>query len=580
MVAHFILNPNLHYSEKFVLERLIELLFNKTIDSYRVRLHNPKTIIKEFRNVITDWHFDKIKHFKPTVEDIISEMKLLLETSDLNENGISVDRFKGIVSNVKDERNLKYKFAYAASNKILAYNENYGHQLIQKIKQEIVRLKNESNKNSSQLNDLNRLCGYFASELIDLGYSKGYLYSVLWRLNEEGKTFDQIVDFFENLCVREQESFDVIFKITIQKQVAQLDREIILNEVQIRTFASFNSKTASFFANKKDNQHFIRFHLNGKDYKSVIKIAKHQLSERLDTLNWGFFNAQVILNERVLVVGTNDPSKAKTHPLNYIMDGAYKGSQLNYERINALIFTILNNNAIASETKQKTISAFRYLRLGDEAIEIEQKFINYWIGLEYIFSNYEASSNTVVRLKDNFISCHANVYFTRNLKEFHADIKRIGCQDLIPNFSNDLSYLLQENIFDTIENQAIDSHPLVAFRANKLKSVFNNLKREIDKHKNNLTCHFTRCYRMRNEIVHDAAINTNIQALAGHLRYYLAFILSTLTHYLYNNPQNADMNEKISIDDFFILEQLDNQQIDKFSIQDFINRSNPTEFFF
>ena len=40
--------------EKLFVEKGIELLFNNTIDSFRLRLHNPKTLIEELITVVTE----------------------------------------------------------------------------------------------------------------------------------------------------------------------------------------------------------------------------------------------------------------------------------------------------------------------------------------------------------------------------------------------------------------------------------------------------------------------------------------------------------------------------------------------
>src|SRR5690606_1774549 len=58
-------------------------------------------------------------------------------------------------------------------------------------------------------------------------------------------------------------------------------------------------------------------------------------------------------------------------------------------------------------------------------------------------------------------------------------------------------------------------------------------------------------YRLRNEIIHDAATNTNNELITSNLRYYLTFILNELITFFSNAP-----NKEISIEDFFILNEL------------------------
>ena len=74
----------------------------------------------------------------------------------------------------------------------------------------------------------------------------------------------------------------------------------------------------------------------------------------------------------------------------------------------------------------------------------------------------------------------------------------------------------------------------------------------LNRHKENLEIHFTRIYRLRNEIIHDAAMNTNNQLIVSNLRYYLTFILNEAIDYL----SNANTNGCTSIEDYFLSNEL------------------------
>lgn len=80
----------------------------------------------------------------------------------------------------------------------------------------------------------------------------------------------------------------------------------------------------------------------------------------------------------------------------------------------------------------------------------------------------------------------------------------------------------------------VDSKPLAPCYKNFIinpKLLVGNIL----KHGTNLERHLTRCYRIRNEIVHDAAIHLNIESITGNLKYYLTFILHALIYYLDEN---------------------------------------------
>ena len=64
MIANF--KPKTEYStaELFFIEKFLELVHRKTLDSHRARLNNPKIILKELKKVLYDWKGKRIKNFK------------------------------------------------------------------------------------------------------------------------------------------------------------------------------------------------------------------------------------------------------------------------------------------------------------------------------------------------------------------------------------------------------------------------------------------------------------------------------------------------------------------------------------
>jgi len=91
----------------------------------------------------------------------------------------------------------------------------------------------------------------------------------------------------------------------------------------------------------------------------------------------------------------------------------------------------------------------------------------------------------------------------------------------------------------------------------------------------------TRCYRIRNEIVHDAAIHLNIESITGNPKYYLTFILNSLISYLDDTPVDINMNGFLSIEDYFILQEIRYNSLLKsvFNIDQLMEEISATEIF-
>ncbi len=302
------------------------------------------------------------------------------------------------------------------------------------------------------------------------------------------------------------------------------------------------------------NRIFIKCNVEARDYLSALKKGKNILAEYLDILNLGLSDEFLHIHNRVLVVDKRSPHKGGFQNNVNILDGKYKVEKNRYIHFTSKLPNLLANPNIRNESKEKIKSAIRYLRLGNQSTEVEHKFINYWIGLEYLFSNYESSS-TIVRLKEHFINAHSIAYVKRNLISFKRNILSLP-PDIIAKLTelDKLSYddIKKEVFYTQIWSELLNDYPLIAYRARKLKEWFFEKgkgcsKEYINSHKDNLEIHFIRIYRLRNEIIHDAATNTNNELIASNLRYYLTFILNELIDYLHNR-----MGERLSIEKYLI----------------------------
>lgn len=65
-----------------------------------------------------------------------------------------------------------------------------------------------------------------------------------------------------------------------------------------------------------------------------------------------------------------------------------------------------------------------------------------------------------------------------------------------------------------------------------------SVKNYLKAHKTNLEQHLARIYRLRNELIHEAAIKQDIANVTSNLRSYLVFILNQLVSYFSDDSHN------------------------------------------
>lgn len=563
-------NTGLTVCQRFFIEKSIELLYIGSIDSYRVKLHNPKTVLEEIRYCLIEFQQGRIKHFhtlkakekdkKALLDEAISFLNT--EPNYLNFKAISQKYLERLLLDATENN---YKKIASAIEILAAENENYLESVIDGLR----ALISAENTALEDLEKIDLTLNILFSELIHKGYSKGFLYKLLYGIFVKslgpGGAFDDHFNNFKIRLLQKPTEYSVVFRIDTTQEVydslSAIHSSISISDEINSTYLTGSTYVLGeleHFKITSSNRKFIICKIYAFDYLAALKKARSILSEYLDVINLGLSDEFLQIHGRVLVIDSRSPKNGQFQNNVNILDGKYRVEKTHYLEFTKKLPAILNNTNIQNETKEKIKSAIRYLRLGNQSTEVEHKFINYWIGLEYLFSNYE-SQNTINRVKEHFINAHSLAYVKRNSYSFLRDFEQLSTDQKkgIKSYNNDPACLSSADFYTEIGSSLLGSYPLLAYRALKLKKWFFSTKKPnateyIKKHRSNLEIHFTRIYRLRNEIIHDAATNTNNEHIASNLRYYLTFILNELIDFFFKIT-----NKQVAIEDYFILNEIE-----------------------
>ena len=174
------------------------------------------------------------------------------------------------------------------------------------------------------------------------------------------------------------------------------------------------------------------------------------------------------------------------------------------------------------DIKDRLFAALRHLRIGDAQTDIDQQFINYWIALEFIFASSSRNDNTFQRIKDNLVRIMTVCYVKRNLLYLKNWTVMTGLLDV----KDDIVTKVNDDAF-------VESVPNILLRY-RLKNMKANIRQKesikdyIKMHETNLLQHLSRIYRLRNELVHEAAIKQDIVNVTSNLRFYLVFVINQM----------------------------------------------------
>lgn len=526
--------------QKYFKYRMSEILHKDTLDSFRVRTNNSMTILNELKSVLENWINGNIKRYL-TVEYCVDECLSLIQNDDcLDYSFYDKLLFEKEIKDFKAKQKAKQnEICYIESKRLLYFislciasnNNLYLNKLVDSIEAQLTNPATISDSDFiPTLDRLDKIISAFACELLRKGYSKVYLYSFFksFKLNYRGLSFeDAFNELKEKLVNVQKKKYVVVFKlgffntnmaikatsdiIKIKEEIPKNLRELITEQhgyrekgPKVRFYITekeaFDSAMAAILSHDELSEDF-DFNLNS--IKSVsIPTTALTFCYNIDTLTYN------IRTEKVFVL---DKGEWNDEHQEYNL----------YEKLRK----IESSSNVSQEVKDRIKSAIRHLRIGDYQSEIEQQFINYWIGLEFIFASASSNESTYERIKKYFILVSQACYIQRNMKYLNNWLiksHKIGSEEKYWE-KNDLDALI-----DSLDNI------LLKYRLKKMKAHLKDgdcVKNYLKVHKTNLEQHLARIYRLRNELIHEAAIKQDIANVTSNLRAYLVFILNQLINY-------------------------------------------------
>lgn len=561
----------INLNQALVLERLFigfleEMTGVATIDSYRAKSASARSVLAELYQVLTDWKDKKIKS-PDTVLVIRDEAFSLLEEDEYLKYGkISKAFFLESLKELKAEGKfipletilkVEYNLYYA-----IVLNAGYNRALLSGI--EAILLKEYDDESAFVLaqKSLNKLCSVLVAELLNSGYSKVFIR--LFMRYEFSKTdsnnFVERWNKFKNTFSNEVEkSYIIIFKVFVTvKGVLDADFGQIKTGIEeMKADFGLSGEEFSEFFEKSSLSNFVCLETKSLDRFQAVVEARKQLSTILDIVHLLHPSSTQSIYSQAIAIERGDTSTA--HVVRYAgQNDGPKPNPKTYSKLISKLSQIRKNPAVAEDVSDKLYACIKHLRLSTESDDLEQNFLNCWIGLENIFANYFTETSTFSRIKENLVNAHLVTYVKRNVHNFDSMISGSSIKKQISSYNkHSIDYLTDINSYDEIIALE-DYYPIIAYRARYLKSVLFNGKRRIEyvtKHKKNLERHLVRMYRIRNEIVHDAKSSYKLDNLYNNLVYYLTFILSKCIEYFYDCKQKPILLHKIGLDDFFHYQQ-------------------------
>lgn len=553
----------MQYSEliPYFKDRLTELFHKDSLDSYRVRHHNTLSILKELRALVEEWQNKNIKR-PETVQYCIEEVVGIISQDDVFDFSIcSKTRFieilKQFSNELKDVNSKKDKqpslrsthLIYLLNKYISQNNANYIVSLWNSIESILFNSGSFDEKDFMlKVGNLDILIVSLSREILNRGYSKWEAFMCTQRYASKDNSYEEFCAFRQKLQGSSLKNFRVILRLYIVGATNPVFSDFH-SEIQPDILNDYGRKTPIYlkFISPATNRRFYIVDSIVADAQSAIMEAKLKLFGELDAIHIGINKMRVAIDTQAIVIEkhTDKDDSISLRPTQFMLDGKFPQDVSISNKYCTLLRNIKINQAIDESVKIRIDGALRHLRIANADSEIEQRFINYWIALEFIFSSPLIEENTYYRLKTNLTNILSVCYVERNLEYLETILRTKG------ELSNEES--INEHNIDSLINR--QTSILMKFRLKKFKSRLfthsDKRKEYIQNHRNNLEAHLSRIYHMRNVLIHEAGINQDIEGLTSNLKYYLIFLLNQMIIYFSSLPSNSRCGSKVSIDEFF-----------------------------
>ena len=544
----------------FFAQRLDELLFHHTIDTYRYSALSLRSIATEFCNVYVDVKGGKLN--KKNISHILSEFTFRLEEDDIARDILS-DSY--VTHFLKNHLSWDVKRQYENINYI---RRKLGNRVYYEHLVNVLKLLIAENKKKSEIDIKAAL---FVRELIDCGYNENYIYNALHEVffGSEVSSLESLERFFSRFDFKEKK-YDVYIGFSTDiSSLIPLFQKFVINDLKV---TMIDVKSAPLGIKTKRQRTMLKFEaVDSLDMYSAFYLTDKISSCIIDS--YSFFRhdpSSIHTYGQVLCAGniieTIRPQKLLK---NRVAALSREESAKNAESLVKILFanrnnfkcfskiTRVHNAAVHSEnTSDSLLSLWSILESivdddvetkdvsEDHQVKTERSKIGNVIlhALPYIKSTY---TEKLVRTCMLDIIGWDSIYFNNHIA-CNPDL--FGSNNIERTFSF-LAFESTEHLRNDFYSKT-EEYPLLRYRVFSLSEQLKNskgIKELIKNHSQRVEWHLYRIYRARNYIVHDAQENSRMnQELVINLHSYIDILISETMRSINSSPFNDSIYDALA----------------------------------
>lgn len=535
---------NIHFDtltlgQKIFLEAWFNLTHQRSLDSYRVRCHNGRTILEEL--------WTEMQHPFAGNEDLATIAAEALETCEsdivaVSELGISWPIAKPLLvalANDKPDKPEPQKNALSQLKLVLIdalpkFPKAYLRSTIKSLESAIAQ--NESL-------EIIRLSNCLATELVARNLSVESLHSwvetVFLSDAWSGKAFNERFDFFAQRVQQSPHSYNVIISLSGSSELQKLDHFCGFQfsaAAPVVDVEPGDTKSLAKFLRTNGQKTFATTTVDAVDQFSAAHIALQKFARCQDRLRFNF-SPEPVRGRKPVLVTRNHDQKHKIVPIVFgIPNPEHLLSLTAFLSANKRLEDLFESKQIDESSAHRLESAVRHYRLGLDGFTYHDMFLNWWMGFETLTNSGDGKGGIGGKVIGNAAPLLTYRYLGMQIRHLSAAVRSV-----CGNWTEEVTALLSVSqnqplnwgqVVAVLQNPAAASsisaklatRPWLAHRWQKFQTLFENAATLADylaQHEQRLRWHLNRLYRIRCCLVHGTPIVAPLQLPAANLEYYL-----------------------------------------------------------
>lgn len=363
------------------------LTHKESLDSNRTRLHNSRTVLKELEHELDLRQME----YPDELGNLLSETLLIIEKDNILESilGYVYPKLKKSLEKARDavQQTKKGAIFEPEAVKLTSHIIRDLNQITQKLY--LPALENELKQLIASADDecqrIRETTGFLLSDLIDRGWVMESLHSwpnTLLR-NPKSRPFEENLDFMLKSLTASPQNFTLHLRITGSQDLVQLKKFDTFTFSAESPVVSYSNPEIANYLKTDPHVVFASSTVCAVDYKAASHKALEAFEKCLDRIRFNFSCTKIVPDHRILLIRSD--AKVRIEDIRYpVPNPIFQTTPKAFVKFNRKLDDLIADKATAKATIERIETTARHYRLGQDAETYRDKFLNWWMGLEFL----------------------------------------------------------------------------------------------------------------------------------------------------------------------------------------------------